>query len=65
MLLQRMNITAMDATVDQILLQQAKKAGVEAKEATDLKRINKPRGLVIGAAGILFLAAVNLIAYFK
>ena len=60
MLLQRMKITAMGATVDQILLALAKKAGVTAVQATGIKRINKPRGLVIGAVGLLILVALLL-----
>jgi len=57
MLLRRMNITAMGATVDQVLLRLAKKAGVTAVKATEIKRINKPRGLVLGTAGALLLLA--------
>ena len=60
MMVQRRNITAMGASVDQILLQLSKKAGVAAKEATKIKRINIPRGLVVGATGLLILSAVIL-----
>jgi len=56
-LLRRRNITAMGATVDQVLLRLAKKAGVTAVKATEIKRINKPRGLVLGTAGALLLLA--------
>jgi hypothetical protein len=57
MLLRRMKITAMGATVDQVLLRLAKNAGVTAVKATDIRRINKPRGLVFGTAGALLLLA--------
>ncbi|MGD8646093.1 MAG: hypothetical protein PVH37_06825 [Desulfobacterales bacterium] len=58
LLLLRTNITAMDTTVDRILLQLFKKAGVAAKKTTGIKPINKPRGLVIGTVGLLILAAL-------
>lgn len=58
MLLRRMKITAMNGTVDQMLLQLAKDAGVQAVKATDIRRINKPRGLLIGSAGALVLLAL-------
>ncbi len=60
LLLRRMKITVMGATAGQILFLLTSKAGVAAKRAVDIKRINKPRGLVIGAAGILLLVAVIL-----
>ena len=47
-----------DTTVDRILLQLFKKAGVAAKKTTGIKPINKPRGLVIGTVGLLILAAL-------
>jgi hypothetical protein len=53
--LRRMNIAAMGATVDQVLFRLAKNAGVTAVRATDIRRINKPRALVLGAAGALVL----------
>jgi hypothetical protein len=53
--LRRMNITAMGAPVDQVLFRLAKNAGVTAVRATDIRRINKPRGLVLGAAGALMV----------
>lgn len=59
-LLRRMNITATGATVDQVLLRLAKQAGVSAVQATDIRRINKPRGLVIGTAGALVLVALTV-----
>ena len=58
--LRRMNITAMGATVEQILLRLAKNTGATTVQATDIKRINKPRGLVIGGAGALVLLALIL-----
>jgi hypothetical protein len=60
LLLRRMNIAAMGTTVDKILLRLYQKAGVSSKKAIEIKRINKPRGLVIGTAGLLLLAAVIL-----
>jgi hypothetical protein len=56
--LRRLNITAMGATVGQVLLRLAKNAGVTAVQATDIRRINKPRGLVLATAGALVLLAV-------
>ena len=50
----------MDATVEQVVLGLAKNAGFRALQARDIKRINKPRGLVIGTAGILILLALIL-----
>jgi hypothetical protein len=61
MLLRRMKITAMGATVDQVLLRPAKNAGVTVVKATEIKRINKPRGLVFGTAGALLLLASIII----
>jgi hypothetical protein len=61
MLLRRMNITAMGATVDQVLLRLVKNAGVTAVKATDIRRINKPRGLIFGTAGALLLLASIII----
>jgi hypothetical protein len=61
MLLRRMKITAMGATVDQVLLRLAKNASVTAVKATDIKRINKPRGLVLGTAGGLLLLTPAII----
>jgi hypothetical protein len=60
MLLRRIKIAAIGATVDQILLRLNMKAGVTAVRATHIKRINKPRGLVIGTAGLLLLVALIL-----
>ena len=60
MLLHRMTIPAMGGTVDQILARLVKQAGATAKHATDIKCINKPRGLVIGTAGLLILLATTL-----
>jgi hypothetical protein len=53
--LRKTNITAMGATVDQVLSRLAKRAGVAAVQATHIKRINTPRGLAMGAAGALVL----------
>ena len=49
----------MGATVDQVLLRLARNAGVTAVQATDIKRINKPRGLVLGTAGVLTASGLN------
>ena len=59
-LLQRTKITGMEVTVNRILSNLEKKAGVPAKKAAEIKCINRPRGLVIGAAGLLVLLAVIL-----
>ena len=58
--LRRRKVIGMDATVDQVVLGLAKNAGFRAVQASDIKRINKPRGLVIGTAGILVLLALIL-----
>jgi hypothetical protein len=58
--LRRMEITAMGATVDQVCLRLAKDAGFTALQATDIRRINKPRGLVLGTAGALLVLASTI-----
>jgi hypothetical protein len=55
--LRRMDITGMGATVDQVLFRLSKNAGVTALQAIEIRRINKPRGLVLGTAGVLLLLA--------
>jgi hypothetical protein len=60
-LLQRLKITGEEATVGQILSQLEKQAGLPAKKAAEIKRINKPRGLVIGAIGLIILLAIVLV----
>lgn len=60
MLVRRMNITAIGATVDQVLSRLAKNAGVTALQTGGIKRINKPRGLVLATAGALLLLASTI-----
>lgn len=60
MLLRRMKITAMGTTVDHVLSGLGKRAGVTAVQAAKIKRINKPRGLVMGAAGAVLLLGWTL-----
>lgn len=59
-LLRRMKITALGGTVVHVLERLAKHAGVSAMQATKIRRINTPRGLAIGAAGVLILLAFNV-----
>jgi hypothetical protein len=59
-LLRKMKLNEMGVTVGQVLLRLAKNAGVNAVQATSIKRINKPRGLAIGAAGAFVLLAMYL-----
>jgi hypothetical protein len=54
-LLRKTRITSLSATVDQILAQVAKHAGVAAASTAGIRRINTPRGLLIGGAGVLIL----------
>lgn len=50
-----MKIGTLGSTVSQVLSQLARQAGVAAVKATDIRRINTPRGLIIGGAGVLIL----------
>jgi hypothetical protein len=59
--LQRMNVTATGATVTQVLFRLAKNAGVTPLQVTEIKRINKPRGLVLGTGGVLLVLASIII----
>lgn len=59
-LLRRTKILAMDSTVGHVLLRLTVNADVRAVEKANIKRINKPRGLAIGAAGSLILLAYIL-----
>lgn len=54
-LLRKTRITSLSATVEQILAQVAKHAGVAATSAASIRRINTPRGLFVGGAGVLIL----------
>jgi hypothetical protein len=56
--LRRRKITAMGATIEQVLLRLAKNAGVTVVRATDIRRINKPLGLIHGTAGALLLVGL-------
>ena len=54
-LLRKTKITSLDATVGQVLSELASHAGIAAASTTRVKRINMPRGLLIGGAGVLIL----------
>ena len=60
MMLRRMKITAMGAPLDRVLRQLIKNAGLNAAHATHIKRINTPRGTVIGLAGAFVLLILIL-----
>ncbi|MEJ2308472.1 MAG: hypothetical protein P8Z78_04025 [Gammaproteobacteria bacterium] len=53
--LRNTEIASLDATVGQVLSQLATHAGIAAASTTRVKRINTPRGLLIGGAGVLIL----------
>jgi hypothetical protein len=54
-LLRNTKIASLDATVGQVLSQLATYAGIAAASTTRVKRINTPRGLLIGGAGVVLL----------
>lgn len=53
--LRESKISSLDATVGQVLSRLGSHAGTAAASVTKLKRINTPRGLLIGGAGVLIL----------
>jgi len=59
-MLRRMKITAMGAPLDRVLRQLMENAGLNAVQATHIKRINTPRGTLIGLAGAFVLLILIL-----
>jgi hypothetical protein len=60
MMLRRMKVTAMSAPLDRVLRQLIKSGGLNAAQAAHIKRINTPRGTLIGLAGAFILLVLIL-----
>ena len=52
--LRKGRIAAIDVTVDELLQRLSTNAGVRAVDAANIKRINKPWGIVLGLVGAMF-----------